>query len=91
MKILSPAPLFSWFSYTTKKWQDFATVILYLRSPRHSYQRQFEFWGYSGFQMSTHYFENKKSVPLRVLSFHFAVGKMKTAIRERVCYANPLS
>ncbi|MCA6591767.1 MAG: hypothetical protein IM531_06660 [Pseudanabaena sp. M090S1SP1A06QC] len=42
MKILSPAPLFSWFSYTTKKWQDFATVILYLRSPRHSYQRQFE-------------------------------------------------
>jgi hypothetical protein len=25
-------------------------------------------------------FENKKSVPLRVLSFHFAVGKMKTAI-----------
>ncbi|MFN7861689.1 MAG: hypothetical protein ACK5P2_18745, partial [Pseudanabaena sp.] len=43
MKILSPAPLFSWFSYTTKKWQDFATVILYLRSPRHSYQRQFEY------------------------------------------------
>jgi len=30
--------------------------------------------------MSTHSFENKKSVPLRVLSFHFAVGKMKTAI-----------
>jgi hypothetical protein len=35
---------------------------------------------YSGFQMSTHSFENKKSVPVRVLSFHFAVGKMKTAI-----------
>jgi hypothetical protein len=30
--------------------------------------------------MSTHSFENKKSVPLRVLSFYFAVGKMKTAI-----------
>jgi hypothetical protein len=41
--------------------------------------------------MSTHSFENKKSVPLRVLSFHFAYGKMKTAIRERVCIANPLS
>ena len=36
---------------------------------------------YSGFQMSVYSFENKKSVPLRVLSFHFAVGKMKTAIR----------
>jgi hypothetical protein len=35
---------------------------------------------YSGFQMSVYSFENKKSVPLRVLSFHFAVGKMKTAI-----------
>ncbi len=35
---------------------------------------------YSGFQMSTHSFENKKSVPVRVLSFHFAYGKMKTAI-----------
>ncbi|GEM_PF-2881367 len=35
---------------------------------------------YSGFQMSTHSFENKKSVPVRVLSFHFAVGKMKTDI-----------
>jgi len=31
--------------------------------------------------MSVYSFENKKSVPLRVLSFHFAVGKMKTAIR----------
>ncbi|MCA6586595.1 MAG: hypothetical protein IM524_09310 [Pseudanabaena sp. M051S1SP1A06QC] len=30
--------------------------------------------------MSVYSFENKKSVPLRVLSFHFAVGKMKTAI-----------
>ncbi len=35
---------------------------------------------YSGFQMSTHSFENKKSFPVRVLSFHFAYGKMKTAI-----------
>ncbi|MFN9646950.1 MAG: hypothetical protein ACK58Z_00175, partial [Pseudanabaena sp.] len=35
---------------------------------------------YSGFQMSVYSFENKKSVPLRVLSFHFAVGKMKTTI-----------
>ncbi len=35
---------------------------------------------YSGFQMSVYSFENKKSVPLRVLSFHFAYGKMKTAI-----------
>ncbi|MFN5863171.1 MAG: hypothetical protein ACK451_14560, partial [Pseudanabaena sp.] len=35
---------------------------------------------YSGFQISTHSFENKKSVPVRVLSFHFALGKMKTAI-----------
>ncbi|HBC40694.1 MAG TPA: hypothetical protein DCZ88_02015 [Pseudanabaena sp.] len=32
--------------------------------------------------MSTHSFENKKSVPVRVLSFHFANGKMKTAILE---------
>jgi len=40
----------------------------------------FHYISYSGFQMSTHSFENKKSVPLRVLSFHFAVGKMKTAI-----------
>jgi len=30
--------------------------------------------------MSVYSFENKKSVPLRVLSFHFAYGKMKTAI-----------
>jgi hypothetical protein len=30
--------------------------------------------------MSGNSFENKKTVPLRVLSFHFAVGKMKTAI-----------
>jgi len=30
--------------------------------------------------MSTHSFENKKSVPVRVLSFHFAYGKTKTAI-----------
>jgi len=30
--------------------------------------------------MSVYSFENKKSVPVRVLSFHFAVGKMKTAI-----------
>jgi len=37
---------------------------------------------YSGFQMSVYSFENKKSVPLRVLSFHFAVGKMKTAIYD---------
>jgi len=34
----------------------------------------------SGFQMNAYSFENKKSFPLRVLSFHFAVGKMKTAI-----------
>jgi len=32
--------------------------------------------------MSVYSFENKKSVPLRVLSFHFAVGKMKTAIER---------
>ncbi len=32
--------------------------------------------------MSVYSFENKKSVPLRVLSFHFAVGKMKTAIQQ---------
>jgi len=30
--------------------------------------------------MSVYSLENKKSVPLRVLSFHFAYGKMKTAI-----------
>jgi len=30
--------------------------------------------------MSVYSFENEKSVPVRVLSFHFAVGKMKTAI-----------
>ncbi len=30
--------------------------------------------------MSTYSFENKKSVLVRVLSFHFAYGKMKTAI-----------
>jgi hypothetical protein len=30
--------------------------------------------------MSVYSFENKKSVPVRVLSFHFAYGKMKTAI-----------
>jgi len=30
--------------------------------------------------MSTHSFENKKSVLLRVLSSRFVVGKMKTAI-----------
>ncbi|MFN5965287.1 MAG: DUF433 domain-containing protein [Pseudanabaena sp.] len=35
---------------------------------------------YSGFQMSVYSFENKKSVPLRVLSFHFAGGKLKTPI-----------
>ncbi len=28
--------------------------------------------------MSVYSFENKKPVPVRVLSFHFAVGKMKT-------------
>ncbi len=32
--------------------------------------------------MSVYSFENKKSVPVRVLSFHFAVGKMKTAVYE---------
>jgi hypothetical protein len=35
---------------------------------------------YSGFQMSAYSFENKKSIPVRFLSFHFAVGKMKNAI-----------
>jgi len=34
--------------------------------------------------MSVYSFENKKSVPLRALSFHFAYGKMKTAIVFRV-------
>ncbi len=34
--------------------------------------------------MSTHSFENKKSFPVRVLSFHFAVGKMKTAIDKNL-------
>ncbi|MFN5836319.1 MAG: hypothetical protein ACK47J_06250, partial [Pseudanabaena sp.] len=38
---------------------------------------------YSGFQMSVYSFENKKSVPLRVLSFDFGVGTMKTAIFTR--------
>ncbi len=33
---------------------------------------------YSGFQMSVYSFENKKSVLVRVLSFHFAYGEMKT-------------
>ncbi len=37
--------------------------------------------------MSVYSFENKKSVPLRVLSFHFAVGKMKTAISPQVAQA----
>jgi hypothetical protein len=30
--------------------------------------------------MSAYSFENKKSIPVRVLSFHFAAGRMKTAI-----------
>jgi hypothetical protein len=55
-----------------------------------SYNRFIEFMGaammplciYRGFQMSVYSFENKKSVPLRVLSFHFSYGKMKTAIPE---------
>jgi len=34
--------------------------------------------------MSVYSFENKKSVPLRVLSFHFAYGKMKTAISNAI-------
>ncbi|MFN5835421.1 MAG: hypothetical protein ACK47J_01550, partial [Pseudanabaena sp.] len=45
---------------------------------------------YSGFQMSVYSFENKKSVPLRALSFHFAYGKMKTAIVFKVGVIAPL-
>jgi len=30
--------------------------------------------------MSAYSFENKKSILVKVLSFHFAYGKMKTAI-----------
>ncbi len=35
---------------------------------------------YSSFQMIAYSFENKKLIPVKVLGFHFAVGKMKTAI-----------
>jgi hypothetical protein len=45
---------------------------------------------YRGFQMSAYSFENKKTSPVRVLSFHFAVGKMKTAITEMAAYKNSL-
>ncbi|MFM7887569.1 MAG: hypothetical protein ACKPCM_12955, partial [Pseudanabaena sp.] len=38
---------------------------------------------YSGFQMSAYSFENKESIPVRFLRFHFAVGKMKTAIKPK--------
>jgi hypothetical protein len=31
--------------------------------------------------MSKHSFENKKSISVRFLGFHFAVGKMKTAVK----------
>jgi len=34
---------------------------------------------YIGFQMSVYSFENRKTILIGVLSFHFAVGKMKTA------------
>jgi len=34
---------------------------------------------YIGFQMSVYSFENRKTILIRVLSFHFAYGKMKTA------------
>jgi len=34
--------------------------------------------------MSVYSFENKKSVPLRVLSFHFAVGKINYPISSRL-------
>ncbi|MFM7887292.1 MAG: hypothetical protein ACKPCM_11510, partial [Pseudanabaena sp.] len=37
---------------------------------------------YCSFQMSAYSFENKKLIPVRFLSFHFAYGKMKTAILE---------
>jgi len=30
--------------------------------------------------MNAYSFENKKSIPVKFLSFHFAVGKMKTAV-----------
>jgi hypothetical protein len=39
---------------------------------------------YFDFQMSAYSFENQNTTIIRVLSFHFAVGKMKTAIIEKV-------
>jgi len=33
--------------------------------------------------MSVYSFETKKTNPVKVLSFHFAVGKMKTALRGK--------